>query len=72
MINNAQCALAIEEDTQFPSFRDFIYQTAYQLVAEFSGNEDEINKALMKLLKKRGLNLSVQLQSNHFGDDWCL
>lgn len=54
MINNAQCALAIEEDTQFPSFRDFIYQTAYQLVAEFSGNEDEINKALMKLLKKLG------------------
>ena len=54
MINNAQCALAIEEDTYFPSFRDFIYQTAYQLVAEFSGNEDEINKALMKLLKKRG------------------
>lgn len=54
MINNAQYALTIEEDTHFLSFRDFIYQTAQQLVVEFDGNEDEINKALMKLLKKRG------------------
>lgn len=54
MINNAQCALAIEEDTHFPSFRDFIYQKALQLVAEFDGNEAKVNKALMKLLKKRG------------------
>lgn len=54
MINNAQCALAIEEDTHFPNFRDFIYQKTLQLVAEFDGNEAEVNKALMKLLKKRG------------------
>ncbi|MEY8370840.1 DNA-3-methyladenine glycosylase I [Aerococcaceae bacterium 50-4] len=54
MVNNAQCALAIEADPELPDFKHYIYETAQQLLESYDGNEDEMNKAFMKILKKRG------------------
>ena len=54
MVNNAQCALAIEDDPELPDFKHYIYETAQRLLEDYDCNEEEINKAFMKLLKKRG------------------
>ena len=54
MVNNAQCALAIEDDPELPDFKHYIYETAQQLLEDYDCNEEEINKAFMRLLKKRG------------------
>ncbi|OYQ67456.1 DNA-3-methyladenine glycosylase [Aerococcus sp. 1KP-2016] len=54
MIHNAQLALSIEESPQLPSFRDYIYQMAADFSHQLNNQEDDINQAMAKQLKKTG------------------